>query len=160
VRKARKFAIAGEIGWNSLSGLGANGTYNIIPQLSLDVGAGISEVGLKGGIRVRGNLLESEWTPVLGFGYLVGSGTGGNETTYKANGDEIRFKLHRSDYLQGVIGANYTSTEGFAFMVTAGYAWLLRENFVKVSGSDDLANDIKPMFHGGVVIATSFGWAF
>ncbi|MBN1610552.1 MAG: hypothetical protein JW940_28235 [Polyangiaceae bacterium] len=160
VRQIRKYAIAGEIGWNSLAGLGVNGTYNVIPQLSLDAGAGLCMVGYKLGVRLRGNVLESEWTPVIGVGYLFGSGTAGETTRTEIEDEEIEFRLFHSHYVQGVVGMNYTGTEGFAFMVTAGYAWLLRENFQLVSGPEDKASSIKPMVHGGVVLATSFGWAF
>jgi hypothetical protein len=160
VRQTRKFAIAGEIGWNSLAGLGVNGTYNVIPQLSLDVGAGLSVVGYKTGVRVRGNLLESEWTPTVGVGYLFGSGTGGTTVEAKVDDDTVRYRLYHSHYVQGVIGMNYTGEGGFAFMGTLGYAWLLRENFKLVSGPEDKASNIKPVVHGGVAIATSFGWAF
>jgi hypothetical protein len=160
VRKVLKWAVAGEIGWNSLAGLGVNGTYNIIPWLSIDLGAGLSQVGYKGGVRLRVNLLESAWTPVVGVGYLIGAGTFGKAAKVETDDEELKFKIRASHYLQGVVGVNYTGDSGFAFMATAGYAPHLRENFVKVSGSDDLADDVKPAVHGGVVVATSFGWAF
>lgn len=160
VRDELKFAIAGEVGWNSLAGLGVNGTYNVIPYLSLELGAGLSTVGYKLGVRARGNLLDSEWTPVVGVGYLFGSGTGGETVDVESDGDEASFRIYHSHYVQGVFGVNYTGTGGFAFMATAGYAWLLRENFKYVSGSDDLLDNVRPQMHGGVVVATSFGWAF
>ena len=160
VRQTLKYAIAGEIGWNSLAGLGVNGTYNVIPPLSLDVGAGLSVVGYKAGVRIRGNLLESEWTPTAGVGYLFGSGTLGTTAESEIENEKVEFRLYHSHYVQGVLGMNYTGEEGFAFMGTVGYAWLLRENFKLVSGPEDKAANIKPTVHGGVVLATSFGWAF
>jgi hypothetical protein len=160
VRQTLKYAIAGEIGWNSLAGLGVNGSYNVIPQLSLDVGAGLSVVGYKAGVRIRGNLLESEWTPIVGVGYLFGSGTMGETAETEIEKEKVKFRLYHSHYLQGVVGMNYTGEEGFTFMGTLGYAWLLRENFKLVSGPEDKASNIRPTVHGGVVLATSFGWAF
>ena len=159
-RAKRPFAIGGEIGWNSLAGLGVQATYHPIPYLAFDGGAGLSQVGLKGGLRVRANLLTSEWTPVLGVGFIYGSGTMGEKTEAQVEDESVTFQIWRSKYLQAVVGVNYTSVNGFVFMATGGYAFLLHENVHYLSGSEDALDTIKPILHGGVSVAFTFGYAF
>ena len=132
----------------------------MIPQLALDFGAGLSQVGFKGGLRARANLLTSEWGPIVGVGFLYGLGSGGQEVETKVGEDTVTPKIRRSEYIQAVAGANYTSVDGFVFMVTGGYAFLLRENVQYVSGSREALNTIKPFMHGGINFALTFGYAF
>lgn len=159
-RAARRFAIAGEIGWNSLAGLGANFSYHPIPELALDTGLGLSQVGLKLGARARWNVLDTPWTPIAGVGFLYGLGSGNQDLKLTVNGDPVTLRLRGSPYLQTVAGVNYTGDGGFLFMATAGWAFLLRDNAEFVSGSRTAFDKVRPVFGGGIVIAAAIGHAF
>jgi opacity protein-like surface antigen len=161
IRAQRRWAVAGEAGWNGLAGLGANFTYNVLPRLSLDLGLGLSAVGLKSGARVRANLLRSSWTPIVGLGFLYGWGAGDEEIKYTSKGDTARFHVRSSPYLQAVAGVNYTGGGGLTFMATAGYAFLLRkENLEFISGSTAAYDDARDLCGSGVVLGASLGYAF
>jgi hypothetical protein len=163
IRTRRRFIIAGELGWNSLAGMGVNATYHPIPLLALELGAGLSAVGIKGGVRVRVNLLQSLWTPTLGVGFMYGSGLGGEEikTAEDDDGKTAKYRVLGSPYLQLVGGVNYTSSRGIVLMTTVGWAFLLRGHNVKyVEGPTKLVEDAEPFFGGGLVLASSLGYAF
>jgi hypothetical protein len=160
IRARKKWAITAEGGWNGLAGVGANLTYNVIPRLSLDLGLGLSmAVGVKGGARVRLNLLESSWTPIVGLGFLFGSG--GEDGWAYSKADAVRVNVRPSPFLQTVAGVNYTGGGGFTLMATAGYAFLLRkENVEFVSGSTKAFDDARDFCGSGVVLGLSLGYAF
>jgi hypothetical protein len=162
VRADRKWAIAAEAGWNGLAGVGANLTYNLVPRLSLDLGLGLSTVGIKSGARLRANLLESELTPFVGAGFLYGSGTDNKGIEVESNGNKARARILPSPYLQVVAGINYTpGNGGFTFMATAGYALLLRHKNVEyVSGSTTAYKDFRDICGSGIVLGASVGYAF
>lgn len=160
IRAQRKFAASGELGWNSLSGLGANLAYHPIPEFAVELGAGLSQEGIKTGLRARLNLLRSHWTPVVAAGFLYGFGSGGQNVETKVGDESVTLRVKGSPYIQTVAGVNYTGPGGFAFMATAGWAFLLRENAVFVSGSRNAYDKIHPFFDGGVVVAVSLGYAF
>lgn len=160
IREQRRWVIAGEIGWNSLPGFGPTLTYNIVPELSLDTGFGVSMVGPKVGLRVRGNLLRSNWTPTFGAAILYGAGTSHQDVDATVRGENVTYRLYRSPFAQFTAGASYTGSDGFAFLAIVGYAILLRENAVFVDGSRDAFDTIRNLAGSGVVVAASFGYAF
>jgi hypothetical protein len=161
IRAQRRFAIGGELGWNGLAGLGANFSFHPIPQLALDTGLGLSLAGLKVGLRGRYNILESEWTPVLGAGLTYALGSGGQAIETQSGNDKVKLEVLGSPYLQLVGGVNYTGSEGFVFMATAGYAVLLNENNTRYeSGSTKAFDDVTALVDGGVVVSVAFGYAF
>lgn len=160
VRELRRFSVAAELGWNTLAGLGVNAGYNLAPWLSLDGGFGLSMVGLKGGLRIRANMLESNWTPIIAAGLLYGAGSGGDTVEVEGTDDKAEMRIRRSYYIQSVVGANYTGDTGFTATLTAGYAVLLRDNAEFVSGSREVFDDVRPFLGSGVVIGVSLGYAF
>jgi hypothetical protein len=160
IRARRPFALAGEVGWNGLAGLGANFSYHPLPQLALDAGAGLGLAGWKGGLRVRANLLTSAWSPVIGAGFLYQSGSAGEAVELQSEGDSAKLEVLGSSYAQLVAGVNYTGDEGFVFMATIGYAFLFGENTRFVSGSRAVYDDVRPLLGSGLVLSTSLGYAF
>lgn len=160
IRAQRPFAIAGEVGWNGLAGLGANFSYHPLPQLALDAGAGLGLAGWKGGLRVRANLLTSAWSPLVGAGFLYQSGSAGEAVELQSEGDSAKLEVLGSSYAQLVAGVNYTGDEGFVFMATIGYAILFGDNTRFVSGSRAVYDDVRPLLGSGLVLSTSFGYAF
>ena len=102
VRARRQFALTGEAGWNSLAGLGVNFSYHAMPHFSADVGLGFSAMGIKGGIRARGNLLTSALTPFAGVGLLYTSGSLGGDVVVRDENDsnEVTIRLKPSPFLR------------------------------------------------------------
>ncbi len=103
IRAQRRWAIAGEAGWNGLAGLGANFTFHPSPYLAFDTGLGLGLAGLKAGLRARANFLTSAWTPVLGLGILYESGASGAQAV-QSRGDSAVIKITASPYEQIVGG--------------------------------------------------------
>ncbi|MFC1643153.1 hypothetical protein ACFL5O_10805 [Myxococcota bacterium] len=160
VRERWRFSVGGEIGWNSLAGLGVNLSYHLIPHLAADLGAGVGMGGTKGGLRLRVNLLKSKWTPLFGVGVLYSIGSGGEDVETKVNKESVTLRILGTPYIQSVVGVNYTGQSRFVSTVTAGYAFRLRDNVRFVSGSRDAFDTIRPFFGSGLVVAASLGYAF
>jgi len=161
-RARRPFYIGGELGWNGLSGLGVNFGYHPHPHFAIDAGAGLSLTGWRASFRLRGNLLKGEWTPFVGAGLSIASGTGGEEIELESKGEKAKLEVLVSPFVQVAGGVNYTGTEGFVFTATSGYSILTRKggNTRQISGSVDTYEDVKPIYGGGLIISVMFGYAF
>lgn len=159
IRAQRRWAIAGEVGWNALAGLGADFSFHPSPYFALDTGLGLGLAGLKTGLRVRANLLPSAWTPLVGLGILYEGGASGARA-YRTRGDSAMVKITGSPYAQLVGGLSFTGADGFSFMATCGYAVLLKDNARYVSGSRTTYDDVRRLVAGGPVVAAAFGYAF
>lgn len=162
VRADHRFVLAGELGWNGLSGMGVNLMFRPIPLLSVDVGGGLSSVGWKGGARVRANILESEWTPTLGAGVIFGSGTSGRSFELTDGAKSVWLHLSPAAFLQFVGGVEYSGRGGFTFLATAGYAVRLQDNVVIDSGvPTTIHKSAMDLAYGsGMVLSLAFGYAF
>jgi hypothetical protein len=160
-RERRPFFIGGELGWNGLSGLGVNFSYHPDPHFAIDTGAGLSITGWRVGVRARGNLLKSEWTPFLGAGISYASGSGGQDIELESKGEKAKLEVLSSPFLQFAGGVNYTGREGFVFTATTGYSLLLRDHNTEfLSGSPDAYEDVKVLYDGGLILSVAFGYAF
>ncbi len=161
-RARRPFYIAGELGWNGLSGLGVNFGYHPDPHLAIDTGLGLSLTGLRAGVRLRANFLTGEWTPFLGAGFSFAGGPGDQEIDFESKGEKAKGRILASPFVQLAGGVNYTGSEGFMFTATTGYSILARKggNTRFVSGSQEAYDDIKPVFGGGLILSVVFGYAF
>ena len=161
IRSRRPLFIGGELGWNGLAGLGANFSYHPIPYLAFDAGLGLAFSGLRLGLRTRVNFLTSEWTPLLGVGMTYSPGSGGEEAEAESStGEKFTVEILPSGYLQVVGGVNYTGDEGFVFMATGGYAFLIDSNTSFGEGSREGYEEFRSILRGGVVISLAFGYAF
>lgn len=160
-RERRPFYVAGELGWNGLSGLGVNFGYHFNPHLAIDTGAGISITGWRVSARVRGNLLKGEWTPFIGAGFSYATGLSDTDVELESRGDKVKLRVQPSPFLQIGAGVNYTGREGFMFNATTGYSVLLKDgNTAYSSGSLDAYNDVKSVYGGGLILSVAFGYAF
>ena len=162
IRERRPVALTAEAGWNGLAGVGVNLSYHATPHLSIDAGGGLSALGLKGGLRVRGNLLTSSLTPYAGLGLLCGTGSLGGEVENVSEGNAVRFKLDPSPFLQLVLGLDLVLDGGFTLNANLGYAVLLRSNLHLVSGTPtSVQNKAFDLAYGsGPVLAASLGYSF
>lgn len=165
VRAERRLAILGEVGWNSLAGFGPDLTFHVLPEFSIDLGAGLSLVGWKIGLRTRYNFLESPVTPFIGVGLLGASGfdTPSQNITANDSNSELNVKIHPSAFLQSVVGIDWTSPGGFTMVSALGYAWLLTgDNVEVVTGTPtrDERRAFDVIFRSSVVVSFAFGYSF
>lgn len=169
IRSRRRLALTGELGWNGLAGFGPVLTYHADPHVSLDLAAGVSLFGWKGGVRGRYNLLTSPFTPFVGLGFNATKGLG--ELTLDPeddpNGDPLRdpvtLDIKPSYLVQGTLGFDFIHRRGFTMIGAIGYAWLLNEDNVDIiygTLTPDEAEAIDVIFKSGVVISLGLGYAF
>lgn len=160
-RERRKVAIHGYLGWNSLPGLGVGVSCAFIPQLSADLAFGVGSIGLKGGLRLRYNVLNSNWTPVLATGLQLGPGSGSEPITLNGRTGSATVRIESSAFLQMLGGVSFQGDGGFSFLLGGGYSLLLdRDNVHHVSGSVDTANEVRNVVKSGLVVEAMFGYAF
>lgn len=161
-RERRPFYVAGELGWNGLSGLGVNFGYHPVPHFAIDTGLGLSLTGLRASVRLRVNLMTTQWTPFLGAGFSYAGGYGNEQVDFESNGEKAKGRVLASPFVQLAGGVNYTGSEGFMFTATTGYSILVRkgDNTRFVSGSREAYDDVKPIFGGGLILSVAFGYAF
>jgi hypothetical protein len=169
VRSRRRLALLGEIGWNGLAGFGPVLTYYPNPHVGLDLGAGLSLLGWKAGVRGRYNLLDKPWTPFLGVGFNATTGFG--EVTFdpekdldgNPNRDPVTVNLKPSYLIQTVLGVDFIHRHGFTMVGSVGYAALLNSDNIEILAGEftkDEKRAIDIAFKGGVVISLAMGYAF
>jgi len=141
--------------------LGVNFGYHPDPHFAIDTGAGLSITGWRAGARLRANFLTGEWTPFIGAGMSIASGTGGQSIEQESKGEKAKYTILTSPFVQLAAGVNYTGTEGFMFTATTGYAILTRSRNTRfVSGSTAAYDDIRALYGGGLILSVAFGYAF
>lgn len=164
VRRVRRLAVMGETGWNSLSGWGATLTFHAHPHVSFDLGAGFALVGNKVGLRARANLLKSNFTPFIGVGGMLASGLGDKDSPQESiKTDNVTVFVRPSAFLQGVVGVDWTSRNGFTLVAATGYAWSLNgRNWRVASGTptDNEREAFNVVFGSGPVFSLAMGYSF
>jgi hypothetical protein len=169
IRSRRRLALTGELGWNGLAGFGPVLTYHADPHVSLDLAAGVSLFGWKGGVRGRYNLLTSPFTPFVGVGFNATKGLGEVvlDPEDDPHGDPLRdpvtLDIKPSYLVQGTLGFDFIHRRGFTMIGAIGYAWLLNEDNVDIKEGTltaDEAQAIDVIFKSGVVISIGLGYAF
>jgi hypothetical protein len=158
-RSQRPWVLSGELGWNGLAGVGLVLARHLTPWVSLEAGLGVSSEGGKAGMRARVNVLTDPWSPFLGAGLLYCSGVPVGDS---GRGTQFRYNIGPSPYLQFVAGYEYQARGGFAFTAAVGYARLLKENLIVLTGKptqDDLSS-IQIAYGSGPVASISLGQAF
>ena len=169
MRARRKLALLGELGWNGLAGFGLILTYHVDPHVSLDLGAGVSLLGPKAGLRARYNFSTEPFTPFVGVGFNHGEGLGQftSDPSQDPNGDPNRAPVtinsKPSNLIQAVVGFDYIHTRGFTVVGCLGYAYLLNhDNYDVLAGS--LTHEEKQgfdvAFKGGLVLSVAMGYSF
>ncbi|NOX87284.1 MAG: hypothetical protein GXO86_15225 [Chlorobi bacterium] len=164
VRMTRTLGINGNIGWNSLTGFGIGMQYYVIPKVALDGGVGISSTGYKFSIRGRYIFLKKNFSPFAGTGFIYSTGSFDRAVTIEDvnTGHDITFKLLPSRFLQFVVGGDLVTNGGFFLMFDLGYAYLLNDNIVIVSGtpSQDMDRVMRIAYGSGIVFEVSIGYIF
>lgn len=163
VRTERRLALAMDLTWNGLAGLGPILSFHALRHLSVDLGTGLSSVGFKLGARVRWDILDAPFTPFIGVGAMYGLGSGGEDAELDTEGHVIRFALEPSPFVMAAVGFDWTSREGFYMLGQLGYAHLLGgDNVVVTQGtpSEVQQKALDASCHSGPVLGVSLGYAF
>lgn len=168
VRAQRRLALLGEVGWNGIAGFGPNLAFHLHPHVSFDLGAGLSLVGWKVGLRGRYNLLTGRVTPFVGLGVMGAAGFGDspipiNDDDHDPTRETVNVKILPSAWLQTVGGIDWIAAGGFNLIGAVGYAWLLSSDPVEVvtgvpNADEKRAFDI--VFRSNVVITVALGYSF
>jgi hypothetical protein len=164
VRAHRKNILAMELGWNSLTGVGALYSRNVHPNVSLDAGLGFSSRGGQFGVRARYNILTDALTPFVGLGFTYGSGFSAVQEA-KNSDDVVRFGyvVRPTPLAQATVGLSWQTLQGFSLMGMLGYAQLLQQiNTHVVLGTTNYADRffLSRIFGSGPVAAINVGYAF
>jgi len=167
IRAQRRLALLGEVGWNGISGFGANLTYHLDPHFSVDMGGGLSLLGWKVGLRGRYNLLTSRVTPFVGAGVMSAGGFGDTPIPINdqkdATRETVNVKILPSVWTQAVLGVDWIAPSGFTLIGAAGYAWVVSHDPVQVvTGTPSQAEQqgIDAAFHTGIVCTLALGYSF
>jgi hypothetical protein len=169
IRARRKLALTGELGWNGLAGFGPVLTYHFHPHVSADLGAGLSVLGWKAGLRGRYNFLTAPFTPFVGVGFNATSGLGEvtsdpkNDPNGDPNREPFTIDVKATYVVQGVVGFDFMHKGGFTLVGCLGYARVLNRNNFRVLAGTPTADEnqaFKVFFKSGPVISVATGYAW
>ena len=164
IRDVRKTAVWFNMGWNGLTGFGANLSYYPVPKIAIDVGIGLSAVGVKTSARGRYLFKVKNFTPFVGLGFMYGFGTPYEFEQKDAFNNDAPFKMkvEESPFIQLAVGFEYMAKKGFYTLFNTGYALVLTDNYKITSGtvSSDMKRSLDISFGSGIVIEGGIGFAF
>jgi len=165
IRAQRRLALLGEVGWNGIAGFGPNLTYHLDPHVSFDLGAGLSLMGWKVGLRGRYNFLTGPVTPFIGLGAMGAQGFGDSPIPLEdeKNPDSPSIKILPSAWLQMVGGVDWIAPSGFTLVGAAGWASLLSHDPVQVVSGTPNAEEKQAfdvVWRSNIVLTLALGYSF
>jgi hypothetical protein len=168
VRARRRLALLGEVGWNGIAGFGPNLTFRAHPNLSVDLGAGLSLLGWKVGLRGRYLMLQGPVTPFIGVGVMSAGGFGSepielSDKNEEPNRTPLNVKIKPSIWLQSVAGVDWVADNGFTLIGTAGWASVLSSDPVEIVTGTPTPDEEKALnvaFRSSVVATIALGYSF
>ncbi len=167
IRARRRFALLGEVGWNGIAGFGPNLVFHVDPHFSVDLGAGLSLLGWKVGIRPRVNFSTGRVTPFVGVGVMGAGGFSDKPITVNddqdPNREPLNIKIRPSAWMQAVAGVDWIAPSGFNLVGAFGYAWLLTHDPVQIVTGTPTADEQRGFdvaFRSNVVITVALGYSF
>jgi len=165
IREVRSNAITGNIGWNSLTGVGVIYHNYLAKQMGLEVGIGLATTGVKIGGRFSYLFSEKNFSPFVSGGFMYGLGFGDIEIEYKneQTGNNFSYTISSSPFAQIGGGIEYMSSKGFLFSGILGYAILLKNSnydITKGTATNDELTAMNMAIGSGIVIEFTVGYAF
>ncbi|HEY0469265.1 MAG TPA: hypothetical protein VGC79_33965, partial [Polyangiaceae bacterium] len=168
IRAQRRLAVLGEVGWNGIAGFGPNLTFRAHPNVSVDLGAGLSLLGWKVGLRGRYLLLKGPVTPFIGVGVMSAGGLGSepieiSDKDKDPNREPLNVKIKPSIWLLSVAGVDWVASNGFTLIGTAGWASVLSEDPVEIQSgtpTHDEEQALNALFRSSVVVTIAIGYSF
>jgi hypothetical protein len=134
----------------------------------VDLGAGLSLVGWKVGLRARYLLLKGPVTPFIGVGVMAASGFGSEPLEISNKDDDpnrvpLNVKILPSTWLQSVAGVDWVASNGFTLIGTAGWASVLSGDPVQVvtgTPTRDEEQAFNVVFRSSIVATIALGYSF
>lgn len=167
LRKPRTWALSAEIGMNSLSSMvGPTATWYVAPHYALDFGVGLSNVGLRPGIRGRYlfSLEKTAYFAGLGLKYGLGSGDEFVEVEDPDTEEKLQIQIDGSGFIDASVGVEYVADNGFQVLANAGYSVLFGgQNYhygPSSAPSDKVDKVFKAILGSGIMLSVSLGKAF
>jgi hypothetical protein len=167
IRARRRLALLGEVGWNGIAGFGPNLVFHLDRRFSLDLGAGLSLLGWKVGLRGRYNFMDGPVTPFIGVGGMAAAGFGDSpipiNDAANPSHETLNIKVLPSAWVQTVAGVDWTSESGFTLLGTAGYAFLLSHDPVEIVSGTPTADEQRGFdiaFRSNIVATVGIGYSF
>ena len=168
IRAQRRLALLGELGWNGIAGFGPNLIFRAHPNLSIDLGLGLSLLGWKVGLRGRYLLFKGPVTPFIGVGVMTAGGFGSepieiSDKNENPNRTPLNVKIKPSVWLQSVVGVDWVASKGFTLIGTAGWASVLSSDPVEIvtgTPTPDEDEALDAIFRSSVVITIALGYSF
>ncbi len=163
IREVRRNAVAANIGWNGLTGVGVTYHNYVGKQVGVDLGIGLASTGIKLGGRFRYLFMEKNFSPYLSGGFMYGLGFGNTEIEYNSNNNNFFYTIGASPYAQIAGGIEYLADKGFLFMFDLGYAFLLNDGNYEITRGVPSSEELMAMdmaFGSGIVIEFTIGYAF
>ncbi|HKO49161.1 MAG TPA: hypothetical protein VJV79_15620 [Polyangiaceae bacterium] len=168
VRAQRRLALLGEVGWNGIAGFGPNLTYRAHPNLSVDLGLGLSLLGWKVGLRGRYLLLKGPVTPFIGVGVMSAGGFGSEPIEISDKNENpgripLNVKIKPSIWLQAVAGVDWVASNGFTLIGSAGWAAVLSDDPVQIVTGKPTPEEEKALnalFRSSIVATIALGYSF
>ncbi len=168
IRAQRRLALLGEVGWNGIAGFGPNLTFRLHPNVSVDLGAGLSLVGWKVGLRGRYLLLKGPLTPFIGVGVMTAGGFGSEPIEITNKDDDpnrvpLNIKIKPSLWLQGVAGVDWVASNGFTLIGSAGWDSVLSDDPVEIvtgTPTHDEQQALDFVFRSSIVATIALGYSF
>lgn len=166
-RKPRVWGISGEIGFNSLSSMiGPVATFYLKPRIPLDLGVGLSNAGLRPGLRARYLFSQDKfaWFGAVGFKYALGSGDQDVKLKDADTKETFYIRIDPSPYLDLSLGCEFLANNGFLLIANAGYSALLGDKNFKASNGTVISENsdklLKVILGSGIMLSVSVGKAF
>jgi len=165
IREVRSNAITGNIGWNSLAGVGVIYHNYLAKQMGLEVGIGLATTGFKFGGRFSYLFSEKNFSPFVSGGFMYGLGFGDIEIDFENEntGNSFSYTISSSPFAQIGGGIEYMSDKGFLISGILGYAILLKDSNYEITKGAPTKDEISAMdiaIGSGVVIELTIGYAF
>jgi len=168
IRAQRRLALLGEVGWNGIAGFGPNLTFRAHPNVSIDLGLGLSLVGWKVGLRGRYLIFKGPVTPFIGVGVMTAGGFGSepieiSDKNENPNRIPLNVKIKPSVWLQSVAGVDWVAYKGFTLIGTAGWASVLSGDQVEIVTGTPTPDEEKAMnavFRSSMVATSALGYSF
>lgn len=163
IREVRQNAISGNIGWNSLTGVGVTYHNYLAKQMGVQLGVGLSSTGIKFGGRFSYLFLDKNFSPFVSGGFNYGMGFGDTELEYDYDGSRFSYTIGSSPFAQIAVGIERISNGGFLFSVNIGYAILLKESNYEITKGNPSNDELRGMdiaLGSGFAIEVTLGYAF
>ena len=169
---APPLVVSGETGWNALAGTGAQASWrpSAHPWLALDLGAGISLMGPKAGVRARWLGEGAGTVPTLGIGVQAATGTGYDVAEAPAVGPPpaLFFGMGGKTLHASVGPTAYVQLVGGAQVRRGSFDATFLVGWSGVAAGHDVRTDAPPnpdqqdwldlVTGGGIVVSASFGF--